>query len=438
MSEAKRHFPETLRIEPLQRPPKARISVPGSKSITNRALILAALSEPMQGSTLRGALRSEDTDVMIAGLADLGFRVQREDGGRLLRVSRGPHCRPVPADHADLFVANSGTSMRFLTAMVSLGQGRYRLDGVTRMRERPIEDLLSALRQVGVRAHSELDNGLPPVIVDANGLDGGRVRLRGDTSSQFLSGLLMAAPLARGDILIEVDGPLVSKPYVAMTTRMMKQFGVTVDTDLASYFHVWPAPWYAASEYDIEPDASAAGYFWAAAAITQGQVAVEGLGRDSLQGDVRFVEALAEMGCSLSVDHSVIELRGDRLTGITIDMNAISDCVMTLAAVACFAKGPTVIRNVAHIRHKETDRLRALAQELSKVGALVDEFSDGLKITPGPLHGAVIETYNDHRIAMSMALVGLVTPGITIKNPGCVAKTYPGFFEDLGRLGATE
>jgi 3-phosphoshikimate 1-carboxyvinyltransferase len=244
----------------------------------------------------------------------------------------------------------------------------------------------------------------------------------------------MAAPLARGDISIQVEGPLVSWPYVDMTIAMMRQFGVKVEKGTGAQF-VAPAPQrYAAQRYPIEPDASAASYFFAAAAIAGGQVTVRGLGRDSLQGDLRFLEVLEQMGCRTTWTDKGATVAGGPLHGIDIDMNAISDTVMTVAAVACFAHGPTTIRNVAHIRHKETDRLAALATELRRAGAMVAEMPDGLRIHPAPLHGATFDTYNDHRMAMSLALLGLRVPGVRISNPECVAKTYPGFFTDLEKL----
>jgi 3-phosphoshikimate 1-carboxyvinyltransferase len=431
-------YPETLEIIPLTQPPHATVRVPGSKSITNRALILAALSDPGHGSELHGALQSEDTEIMIEALRTLSFRVRLDWAAGVVGVCRGPSACPIPARNAELFVANSGTSMRFLTALVSLGRGRFRLDGVSRMRQRPMEDLLAALRQLGVDARSERGDGLPPVIVESQGLSGGRVRLQGAVSSQFLSGLLMAAPFASSEVVIEVDGPMVSQPYVAMTVSMMAQFGVAVETDLASYFQVPQAVWYQSQQFDVEPDASAASYFLAAAAISQGTIWVPHLSMSSLQGDVHFLNVLYKMGCHVPAgdarDGNDLCVKGWPLHGVDVDMNDISDTVMTLAAVACFAEGPTTIRNVAHIRHKETDRLAALATELRRVGAEVEEFADGLTITPRPLHGAEIETYNDHRMAMSMALIGLRVPCIVIKNPGCVAKTYPGFWDDLEKL----
>jgi 3-phosphoshikimate 1-carboxyvinyltransferase len=453
---------ERLKLAPLTKSPCATVRVPGSKSITNRALILAALTAKGFGYALRGVLRSEDTEVMIDALRTLGYRVLTEWPEETVVVSSGENEPAVPAREADLFVANSGTSMRFLTALVSLGHGRYRLDGVPRMRERPIEDLLDALRQLGVDARSERNNGCPPVVIVSDGLQGGNVRVRGNVSSQFLSGLLMVAPFAQERVTLTVDGPMVSRPYVEMTLRMLQSWDLRFvewwDTDEAEFkfyshsvegrselaaqhkralvfregFDPRRRSW--ACEYRIEPDASAASYFFGAAAITQGHITVADIPLKSLQGDVSFVEVLEDMGCTVERDDNGITVTGGPLHGIDVDMNDISDTVMTLAAVACFAEGPTTIRNVAHIRHKETDRLAALATELRRVGTEVEEFADGLTITPRPLHGTEIETYNDHRMAMSMALIGLRVPGIVIKNPGCVAKTYPQFFTDLERL----
>jgi 3-phosphoshikimate 1-carboxyvinyltransferase len=427
-------YPDRLEIVPLTQRPHAEIRAPGSKSVTNRVLVLAALS--MSGCTVDRALRSEDTEVMMDALRKLGFTVEVDaEHDDSVAVDRPCLEDIIPAREADLFVGNSGTTMRFLTALVSLGRGRYRLDGAPRMRERPIQDMLDALTQLGVKAYSESRNRCPPVVVEAAGLHGGVAQVKGDVSSQFLSGLLMAVPLADNATTIKVIGPLVSRPYVELTVGLMRVFGVAVNTDPAlTYFHVPGNQRYRPIYFSGESDASAASYFLAAAAITGGEVRVYGPSKHSLQGDVRFVDVLRAMGCDARREDCSLFTQGGPLRGIDVDMNDISDTVMTLAAVACFAEGPTTIRNVAHIRHKETDRLAALATELRRVGAGVEEFADGLTITPGPLHGAEIETYNDHRMAMSMALVGLKVPGIVIKNPGCVAKTYPDFFTDLDRL----
>ena len=410
------------------------IRPPGSKSITNRALICASLAAGE--STLSGALVSEDTHVMIDSLKRLGIEVDVSDGGKMLQVS-GCGGR-IPADEAELFVANSGTTIRFLTALVTLGNGTYRLDGIDRMRERPIGDLLDALNQLGANVRSQNGDACPPVIANANGLGGGVANVRGNISSQYLSGLLMAAPYAKSVAEIVVAGELVSRPYVAMTLAVMKSFGVSVDDNELTRFVIGAPQCYTGCDYNIEPDASAASYFWAAAAITKGKVRVEGLSRDALQGDVAFCECLQQMGCEVDYEDDAVTVSGRSLRGIDVNMNAISDTVQTLSAVAMYAEGPTSITGVAHNRHKETDRIGDLARELRKFGARVDELDDGLRITPpGRVSGATIETYNDHRMAMSLSLVGLNTAGVVILNPACTQKTYPEYFEDLARLTGT-
>ncbi len=369
---------------------------------------------------------------MIAALGQLGIAIDVADEGQTLHVAG---CAgKLPAAAADLYVANSGTTIRFLTALVALGHGRYRLDGTSRMRERPIQDLCQALAQLGVRATCESPGGCPPVVIEADGLRGGRATVRSDVSSQFLSGLLMAGPYAQAPLELAIDGQLVSQPYIAMTLAVMKSFGVAIEADGLARFRIAAPRTYRGTQYAIEPDASAASYFWAAAAITGGRVAVAGLARESLQGDVAFCDCLARMGCPVVYGSDEITVIGGALHGIDVDMNAISDTVQSLAAVALFAQGPTRVRGVGHIRHKETDRIGALATELRKLGATVEEHADGLTIVPGLLRPARIDTYHDHRMAMSLALVGLRAPGVVINDPGCTAKTYPRFFEDLARL----
>ncbi|MCE9527484.1 MAG: 3-phosphoshikimate 1-carboxyvinyltransferase [Planctomycetales bacterium] len=424
-------MPDSLSLTPCP-PVRGSIRPPGSKSITNRALVCAALAEGI--STLSGALDSEDTQVMIDSLHRLGIQVQRqEEGTRLIVSGCGGN---LPSSEANLFVGNSGTTIRFLTALITLGRGTYRLDGVPRMHERPIADLISALNQLGADVRSEVGTGCPPVIVKANGLPGGTTTVRGDISSQFLSGLLMAAPLAQNNVELLVEGELVSQPYVTMTIGVMREFGVEAHYSGLSRFLIAGQQRYRGCEYAIEPDASAASYFWGLAAVTRGEVTVEGLGQRALQGDVAFVHCLEQMGCRVNYNSrgTTVSASTAPLRGIDVDMNAISDTAQTLAVVALFADGPTTIRGVAHIRHKETDRIGDLARELRKLGAKVDEFPDGLRITPAPLHGATIDTYNDHRMAMSFALAGMKIPGVTIQNPDCTAKTYPKFFEDLSQL----
>jgi len=421
--------PEAYRV-PTCGPVIGAIRPPGSKSITNRALICAALAEGE--SELTGALDSEDTQVMAAALERLGIAVDRLIGSDVLRV-RGCGGR-IPAPSAELYLANSGTSIRFLTAVCCLGSGTFRLDGVRRMRERPIEDLLETLRQLGADARSELGNGCPPVIVQAQGLPGGTAEIAGTISSQFLSGVLMAAPCASEDVNLRVRGDLVSKPYVDMTIAVMRSFGVSVLCQDYRTFTIPAGRRYRAVRYAVEPDASAASYFFAAAAVSGGRVTVEGLSRRSLQGDVAFCDCLERMGCRVAYGEDSITVQGGPLRGIDVDMNAISDTAQTLAVTALFAEGPTTIRGIGHIRHKETDRIRALAVELRKLGADAEETEDGLVIRPRPLRSAVIETYRDHRMAMSFAIAGLKVPGVVILDPGCTAKTYPRFFQDFERL----
>ncbi|WP_165071479.1 3-phosphoshikimate 1-carboxyvinyltransferase [Paludisphaera rhizosphaerae] len=426
-------YPAELTIDPWSGPaPVASVRVPGSKSLTNRALIVAALAKGE--SVLTGALDSEDTRVMVDALKKLGVGVEHDVASSTIRVS-GCSGR-FPAAEADMYVANSGTTLRFLTAALTVGKGKYRVDGTPRMRQRPVEDLLQALNGLGAFTKSELETGCPPVLVTADGLDGGFAFVRGDVSSQFLSGLLMAVPYAREETVVEVEGTLVSKPYVEMTLAVMREFGYEAENRKYRRFILKPGR-YDGRNYPIEPDASAASYFFALAAITGGSVTVEGLGSSSVQGDMQFVDVLEHMGCKVERESHRTTVTGGPLRSVDVDMNAISDTVMTLAVVALFADGLTRIRNVGHIRHKETDRIAALAAELRKLGAVVDEQPDGLLIippAPDALTPASIKTYDDHRMAMSFALAGLKIPGVVIQDPGCVAKTYPNYWDDLAAV----
>jgi len=420
---------DPLPIEPASRPIDAVVRVPGSKSITNRALILASLASGR--SRLEGALHSEDTLLLASALRQLGIPVQEDAAGEAFEVE-GQGGR-IPASKADLFAGNSGTSIRFLAALVTLGSGRYRLDGVERMRQRPIQDLLDALNRLGVAAWSESGSGCPPVVVAPDGPGMRETVVRGSVSSQFVSALLMIGPARPEGLRLAVEGDLVSRPYVEMTLRMMEQWGARFDRRDCEWFDIPGGQWYRSRTYRVEPDSSSASYFLAAAAVTGGRVRIQGIGRHSLQGDSAFAAVLARMGCRVEQGPDVTEVRGpDRLRGIDVDMNAIPDCAMTLAAIAPFADGPTVIRGIGNIRFKETDRLQALAAELSRIGCRVETTADTLAVfPPSDIQPADVETYEDHRMAMSFAVTGLRAPGIRIKNPGCVAKTFPGFFEQL-------
>jgi len=420
---------DVLEVLPVSGPVHGTIRPPGSKSITNRALVIAALARG--DSRLTGVLDSQDTRVMLDSLQRLGLGLHHDPAASTVTIA-GCAGAP-PATSAGLWLENSGTSIRFLTALCCLGQGEYRLDGNTRMRERPLGDLIDALNQLGAHTRCELDNRCPPVVVSAQGLPGGLARVASGISSQYLSALLMAAPGAQQQVTLEVAGELVSEPYVDMTIGVMQAFGVEVGRASPGVYAIAPQT-YCGTAYDIEPDASAASYFFALAAVTGGRVTVQGLSPNALQGDVKFADVLARMGCRVDAGPEGITVTGGPLRGIEVDMNAISDTAQTLAAVAPFATGPTTIRNIAHVRHKETDRIAAVATELRRLGQQVDEFPDGLTIHPAPLTPATVATYDDHRMAMSFSLVGLRTPGVKIADPGCTRKTYPHYFDDLARL----
>jgi 3-phosphoshikimate 1-carboxyvinyltransferase len=423
---------DSVQIEPVVRPINADVRVPGSKSITNRAILIAGLAGGE--STLAGMLFSDDTQYMVDALTALGLNVETDQLDESARIVGGGG--KFPNAQADLFVGNSGTTMRFLTAALAVGKGRYRIDGNDRMRSRPIGPLLQALRKLGSSAQSEADNGFPPVVIEANGLVGGRCSMEGGLSSQYFSAVLMAAPYAQRDVEITVIGDLVSKPYMDITAGVMRDFGVAAELDRETWrtFRVAAGQRYGGHAYQIEPDASNASYYFAAAAVTGGRVRVPGLGRNSTQGDLNFVHALEQMGATVAMTDTDTEVIGPpegKLRGIEIDMNAISDTAQTLAAIAPFADGPTTIRGIAHNRHKETDRIADLATELRKIGQDVVEFEDGLTITPRPVMPARIATYDDHRMAMSFAVTGLRAEGIVILDPGCTAKTFPDYFDRL-------
>lgn len=421
---------DSIEIVPVTAPIQGSIRPPGSKSITNRAFIVAALADGE--SKLTGVLDSEDTRVMSESLRKLGFEVHTDfDAAEATVLGRGGS---IPNAQASLFVENSGTSIRFLTALCALGEGPYTLDGIERMRERPIGDLSDALNQLGANVTSKATDGFPPIEVCGAESFGGRAEIAGNISSQFLSALLMVAPKCKSEVVIDVKGELVSQPYVRMTLSIMNAFGISEDRDSLAQFQFAQQP-YVAREYAIEPDASAASYFFAAAAVTGGRVTVEGLSKKALQGDVAFVDVLEQMGCEVTEGEDTITVCApQKLRGIEVDMNAISDTAQTLACVAAFADSPTTIRNIEHVRHKETDRISAVCAELNRLGIKSSEFLDGLRIEPGPISSGEVNTYNDHRMAMSFALIGLREPGIHILDPSCTGKTYPHYFRDLSSL----
>lgn len=431
------HYPDTLRLEPIHAL-EGSIDLPGSKSISNRALLLAAHA---QGTTrLLNLLDSDDTGYMLAALTTLGVAFQRE-GNTCTVTGRGGPLVTTPAHH-DLYLGLAGTALRPLAAALTLGQGTFVIDGSARMRERPVGDLVDGLNQLGARIRYLGKSGYPPIEVTGTGLAGGTVRMRGDVSSQFLTSLLLCAPLADGPITIIVEGEQVSKPYLDITVQMMRAFGAQVThVDLAR-FDVQPGTYQSPGDFLVEGDASSASYFMAAGAIRGSGVTVRGIGTRSVQGDVAFADVLATMGARVTraADHiTVAPPVSGSLRGIDVDLNHIPDAAMTLAVLALFAEGPTVIRNVANWRVKETDRLHAMATELARVGARVTEGPDFLRIEPVPaLHHAEIETYGDHRMAMCFSLIALSGTAVTLRDPGCVAKTFPDYFDRFRDLCRTQ
>ncbi|MGQ9693790.1 MAG: 3-phosphoshikimate 1-carboxyvinyltransferase [Thermodesulfobacteriota bacterium] len=415
-----------IEIKPLQKC-SACINIPGSKSYTHRALIAASLGEGV--SFLTNALRSDDTIYTAQGLEKMGIKVTwGKDGVRV--EGKGGFFKK---GKEKIYLGNSGTSMRFLTALAALREGQTYLDGSERMRSRPMGELLSALTMLKVKAYAVKNNGCPPIVVESQGLAGGKVVIKGTESSQFLSSLLLISPYSQKDMTIEVAGALASKPYIDMTREVMAAFGVKVEGDLPLFF-IPHGQRYLPQNYLIEGDASNASYFWAAAAITKGKVEVNNLRLDSAQGDLKFLDLLKRMGCQITPRQKGIEVQGGPLKGIKADMNSMPDVVPTLAVVAAFAAGETTIYNIGHLRFKESDRLKAVATELNKMGIKVEEGPDWLKILGGQPHGTEIETYQDHRLAMSFAMAGLAIPGVKIKGEECVAKSFPGFWEKLQEL----
>ncbi len=432
-------------IQPVSRPFRATVAVPGSKSMTNRALPMAALAG---GCTrLSGVLFADDTHRMIDCLRQLGVTLEINESACEISVSGLSSAFPVAK--ADLYCGNSGTTIRFLAAVCAAMPGAYRLDGIDRMRQRPIGELSTAIASLGGNIQFPLNPGFPPVQTTGTGLAGGQCRFSNVKSSQYISAVLMAAPLARQAVDVILEGPVTSEPYVRMTLAMMEQFGIRASLaaldpqtpERGRVVTIAAGQRYTGRPYAIEPDASNASYFLAAAALVPGStVVIPGLGRDSLQGDVLFADVLGQMGARLFLDADCVRITGtNRLTGLTIDMNSIPDMVQTLAVLALFADGPTHICNVGNLRIKETDRLAALETELAKLGARVQTTPDSITIEPPEtVTPATIETYDDHRMAMAFAVAGLRVPGIRIANPACCAKTYPSFFTDFSTATASQ
>lgn len=431
------YWPDVMKIEP-RGPVRGSVRVPGSKSHTNRSLVIAALAGGT--SRLEGALFADDTLAMASGLEALGFKVERDGPGRRFTVEgKGGE---IPAGRASIDARDAGTVMRFLAAAAALGRGGYVVDGSARMRERPIGDLADGLVQLGAEVRFLETEGFPPVEVRSEGISG-VARIPGRTSSQFASAILLASPCAKGKVRLEIEGEIVSLPFIELTVGLMSGFGAEVGRPDRGVFEVEPTG-YRAGVHFVAGDATAASYFLAAAAVTGGRVTVENVGTSSLQGDAGFAGLLERMGCRVErrADSTTVE-GTECLRGVSADMGATPDLVPTLAVAALFASTPTEIRNVANLRVKESDRLAALARELPKLGAEVRELPDGLVIRPArgkaPLRGAQdarMATYNDHRLAMSFAVAALATDGVEIENPRCVEKTYPGFFQDLESVGA--
>ena len=412
---------------------RGSVRLPGSKSISNRVLLLSALADGV--TEVEALLDSDDTRVMLDALRQLGVNWSRHAGRDDYRVEGIGGVFPVK--QAELFLGNAGTAFRSLTAALALSAGDYVLKGVARMHERPIGDLVDALRGLGAQVDYLGNVGFPPLHIHPAAAGGaGEVSVKGNVSSQFLTGLLLAAPLLGREVTVRVDGELISKPYVEITLNLMRRFGVEVRREGWERFVVPAARYGSPGRIGVEGDASSASYFLAAGAIGHGQTRVEGVGRNSIQGDVRFAEALARMGAEIDFGPNWIQCRlgcADRLHAIDLDCNHIPDAAMTLAVLALFAEGATTLKNIASWRVKETDRIAAMATELRKLGATVEEGADYIRITPpegGRLTpGVAVDTYDDHRMAMCFSLVSLAGVPVRINDPACVNKTFPGYWE---------
>ena len=421
---------DQIEITPVAKPLAAAITVPGSKSITNRALLIAAMAEGR--SVIENVLFSDDTLRMLEALKQLGFQVTIEESEK--RVTVNGLGGQIPSSSGDLSIGGAGTAMRFLIPFLTLGRGKFRIDGNKRMRERPIGPLLDAMQRLGASVYSERDNRCPPVIADSrNPFRGGATHVDARMSSQFVSAMLMPAPLWPDGLRLQVAGE-AARPFIDMTLRVMETWGVKLNIE-GDTITIPGGQAYRARRFVVEPDASSASYFAAAAALCGGTVTLGGLSANSVQGDIAFLTVLQQMGARVKWNPESVEVSGaGQLRGVDVAMNGMPDMVATLAAIAPFATSTTRIRKVDFIRHHESDRLRSIAAELRRLGASVTDLHDGLEILPSRLSGASIETYDDHRIAMAFSVVGLRIPGVSIQNPECVSKTFPEFFETMATL----
>ena len=417
-----------IEIEPVSSL-RGTVKVPASKSYTNRALLIAALADGE--CRIESPLFSDDTKYMSEALNRFGVPVEKLDDAFTVSGKGGV----MQAPRQEIFVGNAGTTMRFLTTFAALASGITRLNGDRRMQERPIEDLLRCLQEMQVDARSVNDNRCPPLEIHGGAVPGGRVHLAGDKSSQYLTSILLCAPCFEHDTSIEILGDLTSRSYADITLDIMRAFGVRVTNEGYHTFHVEAGQRYRPRTYAVEGDWSSASYFLAAAAVTGGEFQLTNLNPESVQGDAQFLGVLAQMGCDVAKSAEKIRIKGNPLRGITIHMSSMPDAVQTLAVVALFAEGDTKITGIGNLRIKETDRISALAAELTRLGAAVESGDDFLVIHPGTYKGSEIETYDDHRMAMSFAVAGLKIPGVRIKNPRCVEKSFPDFFERFQAMG---
>lgn len=409
------------------------LRIPGSKSLTNRALMIAALAKGQ--SRLTGYLDSDDTKYMVQALKQLGVAIQY-DGDQLKIIGCAGTLQAVSDE---IYIENAGTAARFLTAALTLGQGRYILTGNRRMQERPMFDLISALNSIGANVVEQQTKGCLPIAIKATGFSGGDIAIDGRRSSQFVSALMMVAPFGKSDTKINIKHSLVSRSYVEMTAEVMKEFGVSCEFGPNHQIYIANEQVYRARSYHIEGDGSSASYFFALAAICKSHITIYGLTRTSTQGDLGFVDILAQMGCVVDRADDHISLRYGDLRAVEVDMNTMSDVAMTLAVVAIFAKGTTKIFNVGNMRLKECDRIRAIVTELRKLNVEVREWDDGFSVKGvgdqiEALTACEFDTYDDHRMAMALTLIGLRIDGIVVNNPACVSKTFPRYFDYLFKL----